>query len=709
MFRKLLPTMSLFLLVLGSVSYFSQVFDTWHTSLQELPAFDTREWAVDETKQENKEETSSSATTCTPRRKFVFIKTHKTGSCTAGVIVRRYAIYHNLTVLYPAVASGPNMLAWPFQPAEEDYVHTPDEQYDAIVNHMRYNKTWLRAKFPADTAYFSVIREPSGHLKTSMNYYSLPKLMKINSKNPVKTFLEDPWKYKDLSEAYFDFCNMTWDGTRNHQSFDLGYPTKAADDMEQARRYIRELEADFTTMLLLEHLDESLVLLRRLMCWEVRDVLYDITPKNSRSYPYKTYVPTAEELANLRRWKAVDYLLYDTFNASLWRKIAAQGPDFYDELRHFKETKAQLKFVFIKTHKTGSCTAVNIFQRYAIKHRLSVLIPTGGNLLAWPFPPAEEDYVHTPDEQYDVLLNHMVYNKTWLRSKFPADTAYISIIREPIGHLRSAMNYYSLPKLLKIASSKNPVKTFLEDPWKYKDLSEAYFDFCNMTWDGTRNFLAFDLGYPTEGADDMEQGRQYISELEADFTLVLLLEHLDESLVLLRRLMCWEVRDVLYDIEAKNNRGYPYKSYSPTAKELANLRRWKAVDYLLYDTFNASLWRKIAAQGPDFYKELRYFKDVKRRVGEFCHGHGRKARKRDRRRSPLTIEASKWSRKFTVDSKYCRAIQEKEIPLGKYIRKRASVKDKKGRTIMRVAENVLRIVKGLATVKYKAEATKGKH
>ncbi|XP_078701361.1 galactosylceramide sulfotransferase-like [Branchiostoma floridae x Branchiostoma belcheri] len=394
-------------------------------------------------------------------------------------------------------------------------------------------------------------------------------------------------------------------------------------------------------------------------------------------------------------------------------KAQLDQPHLIDDNRKEPEKSSKCrhprrKFVFIKTHKTGSCTAVNIFQRYAIKHHLTVLIPTGGNLLAWPFPPAEEDYVHTPDEQYDVLLNHMVYNKTWLRSKFPAGTAYISIIREPIGHLRSAMNYYSLPKLLKITSSKNPVKTFLEDPWKYKDLSEAYFDFCNVTWDGTRNFLAFDLGYPTEGADDMEQGRRYISELEADFTMVLLLEHLDESLVLLRRLMCWEVRDVLYDIEAKNNRGYPYKSYSPTAKELANLRRWKAVDYLLYDTFNASLWRKIAAQGPDFYKELRYFKDVKRRVGEFCHGHGRKARKRDRRRSPLTIEASKWSRKFTVDSKYCRAIQEKEIPLGQYIRKRASVKDKKGWTIMKVAANVLRIVEGLPTVKYKAEATKGK-
>ncbi|XP_035695701.1 galactose-3-O-sulfotransferase 2-like [Branchiostoma floridae] len=90
-----------------------------------------------------------------------------------------------------------------------------------------------------------------------------------------------------------------------------------------------------------------------------------------------------------------------------------------------KSCHPRRKFVFIKTHKTGSCTAVNIFQRYAISHHLSVLMPSGGHLLAWPFPPAEEDYVHTPDEQYDVLLNHMRYNKTWLRNKFSADTAYI--------------------------------------------------------------------------------------------------------------------------------------------------------------------------------------------------------------------------------------------------------------------------------------------
>ncbi|XP_078619159.1 galactosylceramide sulfotransferase-like [Branchiostoma floridae x Branchiostoma japonicum] len=333
-FRRLLPVAVVSVAVSGFLIYHTQVStDAKRTLVEDKRSLDARQWGLvhteGNTRQQENKVTAGSA--CSPERKFVFIKTHKTGSCTAVNILQRYALHHSLTVLSPI---GGWVLAWPFPPAEEDYVHTPDEKYDALMNHMVYNKTWLRTKFPPDTAYISIIREPSSHLKSAMFYYYLPQLLKITSKNPVKTFLQDPWKYKHLSEAYFDFCHVTWDGTRNHQAFDLGYPTKAADDMEYARKYISDLEADFTLVLLLEHLDESLVLLRRLMCWDLREVLYDASPKNSRNYGYKSYVPTAEELANLRRWKAVDYLLYDTFNASLWRKIEAQTAFDIRKKRH---------------------------------------------------------------------------------------------------------------------------------------------------------------------------------------------------------------------------------------------------------------------------------------------------------------------------------------------------------------------------------------
>ncbi|KAI8519194.1 hypothetical protein Bbelb_024510 [Branchiostoma belcheri] len=186
-------------------------------------------------------------------------------------------------------------------------------------------------------------------------------------------------------------------------------------------------------------------------------------------------------------------------------------------------------------------------------------------------------------------------------------------------------------QLLKMKSS-NPIKTFSENPWKFKNLSEAYFPHNNVTFDPTRNFMSFDLGYPAEGAEDMERAHRYISELEVDFTLIMLLDYLDESIVLLKRLMCWDLQDVLFITQ--NNRTYPYKKYEPTKEELAALRRWKAVDYLLYDTFNRSLWRKIAAQGPDFFEELTLFKEVNKRVSMHC-------RFSSNRLINLTIAASK--------------------------------------------------------------------
>ncbi|XP_035659372.1 galactosylceramide sulfotransferase-like [Branchiostoma floridae] len=358
--------------------------------------------------------------------------------------------------------------------------------------------------------------------------------------------------------------------------------------------------------------------------------------------------------------------------------------------------KPRQHFVYIKTHKTGSTTCVNIFQKYAYYHNLTALMAKATGYVSWPFPPAETDHIHAPGERYDVQFGHFRYNKTWLRAKFPTNTAYISLLREPVSHLKSCMNFYSLPDLLKITSA-NPVKTFLQDPWKYKNLSEVHFDYCDVIWDGTRNHLAFDLGYPTEGADDMEKAERYIKELEYDFTLVLLLEHLDESLVLLRRLMCWEMQDILYDKTPSNNADYAYKSYTPTAQELANLRRWKAVDYLLYDTFNKSLWRKIAIQGPDFYQELRYFKKLREDVNLYCHENHTLPN------LTLTVEASKWSQQFVVDAKYCWALKKDSVIPKIKPMSSVSKQEAKRWKIVRPASNLRAIINGQPTFKYEIE------
>ncbi|CAH1258206.1 GAL3ST1 [Branchiostoma lanceolatum] len=373
-------------------------------------------------------------------------------------------------------------------------------------------------------------------------------------------------------------------------------------------------------------------------------------------------------------------------------RIPAEAPQENREVIE-KETDTCIprrKYVFIATHKTGTVTTSNIFQRYAINHKLAVLIPTSGNPISWGIPPDEKDYIHTPDEQYDALWNHLRYNKTWLRSKFPANTAYISIIRDPFNQMNSAMNYYYLQKILKIPDVSDPVIEFLMDPWKYKNRSEVHFDFCNITWDPTRNFMSFDLGYPAEGADDEGRARRYISELEADFTLIMLLEYLDESLVLLRRLMCWEMQDVLY--VTKNNRTYSHKKLIPSKEQTSNLRKWKAVDYLLYDTFNTSLWRKIAEQGVGFHEEVYYFREVNKNVNTYCQ-------ERQQGAPNLTVVASKWTPQFEVDAKFCRVILSRVTDLMPRLRKG----HKGGQAILSERDNVFAVSQGQPTFKYRIE------
>ncbi|XP_035663187.1 galactose-3-O-sulfotransferase 3-like [Branchiostoma floridae] len=330
-------------------------------------------------------------------------------------------------------------------------------------------------------------------------------------------------------------------------------------------------------------------------------------------------------------------------------------------------------------------------------------MPVGPGILSWPFPPEENEYVHTPDKKYDALVHHFVYNKTWLRSKFPPETKYISIIRQPFSHLKSQINYFHLPKALGIQHTKNPVKKFLKDPWRYRNGSETFFPHVNITWDGTRNPMTFDMGWPAERADDEEEARKYISQLDADFTLVMILEHLDESVVLLRRLMCWELRDVLFYSKSKNSRPYLYKTYVAAAKELENHRSWSAIDYMLYNTFNNSLWRKINAQGPEFYDELKYFKRIKDDVSDFCM---RTMKGQSEGKQTKVITASKWNPEFEVDKDYCWEItRAKAYNLDLEIRGRGYTKEEMRFSVMTLTFNYRLLHLGLPTFKNIGEAS----
>ncbi|XP_078663493.1 galactose-3-O-sulfotransferase 3-like [Branchiostoma floridae x Branchiostoma belcheri] len=264
------------------------------------------------------------------------------------------------------------------------------------------------------------------------------------------------------------------------------------------------------------------------------------------------------------------------------------------------------------------------------------------------------------------------------------------------------MNYFHLGRVMGIKGQGNPVKVFLQDPWQYRNRSQTFFPHVNITWDGTRNPMTFDMGWPAERADEEEEARKYISKLDEDFTLVMILEHLDESVVLLKRLMCWELRDVLYSNNKKNSRPYSYKKYLGTPEELENHRAWSAVDYMLYNTFNNSLWRKIKEQGPDFYDELKHFRRIKDDVSIFCDGT-KKGRNKDKQ--AMVVPASKWNPEFEVDEEYCHYItRTRTFMLDKKIRGRRYTQKELKYSVIDQIINYRLLARGLPTFKNRHDA-----
>lgn len=134
-----------------------------------------------------------------------------------------------------------------------------------------------------------------------------------------------------------------------------------------------------------------------------------------------------------------------------------------------------------------------------------------------------------------------------------------------------------------------------------------------------KNGQFFDLGLPTTDYHRKNIIKQTIKELYDKFTLVLIYEYIDESLVLLKRRLCWEFDDILYlNFHHANQNTWNKKNMSSELKE--KILQWNQADTQLYDFFNRSLWREIHYEGKEFWNDLHEFKKLRQETENDCLG-----------------------------------------------------------------------------------------
>ncbi|KAJ8018297.1 Galactosylceramide sulfotransferase [Holothuria leucospilota] len=146
-------------------------------------------------------------------------------------------------------------------------------------------------------------------------YYKLSNRFGVNirqfAKNPLKYFLKSKPDSKMLRQSGV-----------NPMLFDLGLKKKYLRDANRIKRKIREIENNFKLVLIVEYFDESLIVLKDMMCWDFMDIAYFTV--NARTEDEIEEL-SQESKDNLTAWNEGDMLLYNHFNKSLWKKIEEFG------------------------------------------------------------------------------------------------------------------------------------------------------------------------------------------------------------------------------------------------------------------------------------------------------------------------------------------------------------------------------------------------
>ena len=198
------------------------------------------------------------------------------------------------------------------------------------------------------------------------------------------------------------------------------------------------------------------------------------------------------------------------------------------------------------------------------------------------------------------------------------DTKYITILRDPVYQFESTFHYMELYRYFNLANSLNPMEVFLSKPrehlLKLRRTSRSLPDSIHLV----RNGMFFDLGLSPALQEDEEGIWNAIKRLESEFSLVLIMEYFDESLVLLKREFCWDLDDVIYVKQNERKSGEnPFNNVSsPQLKE--RIREWNNADSLLYEHFNKTFWSKIKQHGQEFYNDLAELKRKNEEIKRDC-------------------------------------------------------------------------------------------
>ena len=296
---------------------------------------------------------------CKSQERVLFLKTHKTGSSTVTNVLNRYTDNNNLTMLLPRHMQLGIFFSWPHK-FRTIYARVKRNSLpNVLANHARFNQKPMNEIFPRSTTkYITILRDPITQWESSFNYFRFASLLNITRPGVNDTmgyFLKNPPSIEWIAEKarYREVLALL----KNPQSFDLGFDNTENVDSATVKSFIKIVEINFDLVLIMEHFEESMTLLKRRMCWDIDDVAY--FKSNERLEKDKKVELAEEHKQQIHEWNDMDAALYAYFYKKFWDYIEKEGPDFQKDLNHLKSRNSYYKKTCIakpvatKTYEKG--------------------------------------------------------------------------------------------------------------------------------------------------------------------------------------------------------------------------------------------------------------------------------------------------------------------------------------------------------------------
>lgn len=321
---------------------------------------------------------------------------------------------------------------------------------------------------------------------------------------------------------------------------------------------------------------------------------------------------------------------------------------------HAQPCESIQRIVFLKTHKTASTTSASLFQRYGYYRNLTFAVGRN-HILSFSSKFSRRNVLNFPGmrgKPFDILANHARYNRGEMDLVVPNAT-YVTIIRRPEDQLESAFGYFEMYRGMNLSKDDNPLQTFMENPMKYYENHKYHM------WQLSRNGQLFDLGLDRQMQENKSFIEQFINQIDKDFDLVMISEYYDESLVLMKKLLCWNFEDILYIPAGVRSTSHRYLKDESLVRKM---QTWNMGDVMLYNHFNQSLWKKIDDYGATFYTDLETFRGLNHAVFKECISPN-KTDGRDRREKKYVLKngTERCSRIIMADVNYTPMIRTSMI------------------------------------------------